>query len=97
MASHIVSTKAMMMSSSRTLCENLPLAGLAPWRVGQNPIQLIKQILHFAPSLPFGHLVTDAKFGSSRIIATARRSWVLWTLETRDVAMLHRMVMGRGV
>jgi hypothetical protein len=97
MASHVVSTEAMMMSSSLTLCENLPLARLAPWRVGQNPIQFIKQILHFAPSLPFGHLVTDAKLGSSRVIATARRSWVLWALETRDVAMLHGMVMSRGV
>jgi hypothetical protein len=90
MASHLVSTGvAMIMPKSRTLCQNLPLAGLAPWRVGQNPIELIEQIFHFAPSLPFGHLVADTELGSSGVVPTAGRSWVFRTLKTRDVPMLH--------
>jgi hypothetical protein len=98
MASHIVSTDvAMITPKPHTFCQNLPLAGLAPWRVGQNPIELIKQILHLAPPLSFGHLVTDTELGSSRIVATAGRSWVFRTLKTRDVSMLHRMVMSSGI
>ena len=79
----------------RTFRENLPFTGLASRRIGQNVIQLIKEILHFTPSFPFRHLVTDPEFGRAAVISATRRQRIsmVHALQARDAAVLHRMMV----
>lgn len=80
-----------------TLGENLPLGGFASRRVGKNLVELIKEVLHLASTLSFGHLVTDTKLWGSTVISTAlSQRCGIKALETGDTAVLHRVVVGRG-
>jgi hypothetical protein len=85
------------MSKQLTFSEDLPLAGLASWRVWQNVVQFVKQALHFASSLPLGHLVAYAKFWRSTVVTAASSECsrvVGVTLQACDTVVLHRVVMG---
>lgn len=55
-------------------------------------------MLHFTPALSLGHLVTNAKLGSATITSAAGRQGIrsICALEVRNVAVLHRVMMGTG-
>jgi hypothetical protein len=78
-----------------TFRKDLPLAGLASWRVGQDVVQFIEQAFHFASALPLGHLVAYTELWRSTVVSTAcgHSCVISMTLQACDTAVLHRMVM----
>lgn len=53
----------------RTLGENFPLARFAAGRIWENAVQFVEQILHLTPTLTLCHLMADAQFWSSAVVA----------------------------
>jgi hypothetical protein len=55
-----------------TFREDLPFAGLRATIVRYCFVQIIEEILHFTPALPFCKFVADAKFRSATVVAKSR-------------------------
>lgn len=80
-----------------TFRENFPFARLASWRVGEDVVEFIKQVLHLASTLPLGHLVADAElWGPTVVSAALSKSCMIESLKTCDTAVLHGVVMSCG-
>lgn len=73
-----------------TLSEDFPFTGLAAWRIWENLIELIEEILHLATTLSLSHLVADAKLWSPTVVPTSlpHGSWVK-ALQAGHTAVLH--------
>jgi hypothetical protein len=84
-----------MENARLTFCKDLPLAGFASWRVGQDVVQFIEKAFHFASALPLRHLVAYTELWCSTVVSTAcsHSCMISVTLQACDTAMLHRMVM----
>ena len=85
-------------SEDLTLCENFPFARFTSRGVGKNVVELVEEVLHLAPALPLCHLVADAELWGTAVVTTAlgQRSRMVCTLEARDAAVLHRVVVRCG-
>lgn len=86
-----------MIAITRTLGEDLPFTRFTSWRVGEDLIQLVEQILHLATTLSLGHLVANAELWGATVVPAAlcHRSRVK-TLEAGHAAVLHRVVVRCG-
>ena len=77
----------------RTLRKDLPLASFRPSIGRHGFIQIFKEILHLATTLPLCKFVADSQFWRSAVIANALCVHALM-LQARDGAVLQRMVVG---
>ena len=81
----------------RTLGQNLPLGGLASWRIGQDVVQFIEKALHLTPPLPLSHFVAHTKLWSPTVVSTSGGESccvVCCALQTGDTAVLHGVMVG---
>jgi hypothetical protein len=80
-----------------TFGQNLPFAGLVSRRVGQNIVEILKQVLHLTPSFSLRHFVAYAKFWRTAVIpATTSHTVGVTTLQAGNAGMLHGVVMSGG-
>ena len=76
-----------------TLGENLPFACLCATRGRHGLVQILEQILHFAPALPFCELVADTQLWCATVVTESSSRCALIS-KVCNLPVLHCLVMG---